>query len=259
MNESRRLYKLAETSRILRGENGCPWDREQTHESLKKYLIEETYEVIDAIDSGDDPKIIEELGDLLYQVYAHSEIAREQNRFSIDDVADGINSKLIRRHPHVFAAKDDITSDEVLTRWEKIKKTEKKNTESAIDGVPKSLPALLKAYRTQEKTSRIGFDWDKVEDVESKLDEEIEEFREAVRSGDKNLIKDELGDILFTIVNIARFLDTDPEEALALSVEKFSSRFRYVEKKAAEKGKNLSDMSLEEMNSLWDNAKGNLS
>ena len=121
------------------------------------------------------------------------------------------------------------------------------------------MPALLKAYRTQEKTSRIGFDWDKVEDVESKLDEEIEEFREAVRSGDKNLIKDELGDILFTIVNIARFLDTDPEEALALSVEKFSSRFRYVEKKAAEKGKNLSDMSLEEMNSLWDNAKGNLS
>ncbi|MBP8083425.1 MAG: nucleoside triphosphate pyrophosphohydrolase [Spirochaetes bacterium] len=255
MNESRKLYKLAETAAVLRAENGCPWDREQTHETLKKYLIEETYEVIDAIDSKDDEKIKEELGDLLYQVYAHSEIAREQKRFDIDDVADGINAKLIRRHPHVFSVKDEITSDEVLTRWENIKKTEKKKGESAIDGVPKSLPALLKAYRTQEKTSRIGFDWDNIEGVEEKLDEEIAEFKEAVKSADKAKIKDEFGDILFTLVNISRFLDIDPEEALLHSTEKFSSRFRLVEKEAAKLEKKISDMTLDEMNSLWDKAK----
>ena len=257
-NESRPLYKLAQTSKTLRSENGCKWDREQTHESLKKYLIEETYEVIDAIDSGDDAKIREELGDLLYQVYAHSEIASETNRFTIDDVADGINEKLIRRHPHVFAEKSDISSDEVLNRWEKIKKSEKKKGESILDGVPKALPALLKALRVQEKTSRIGFDWDKITDVEKKLDEEISEFKEAVARKNSEMAKDEFGDILFTMVNIARFINTDPEEALLHATEKFSRRFRMVERMAAEAGKELSAMSLEDMDELWNKAKREL-
>jgi tetrapyrrole methylase family protein / MazG family protein len=249
------LYILQETARRLRAPEGCPWDREQTHDSLKKYLIEECYEVIDAIESGDDEKIVEELGDLLYQVYAHSEIAAEENRFTLDDVAAGINAKLIRRHPHVFGEKENITSDEVITKWERIKKTEKKKGESILDGVPKSLPALLKAYRMQEKAARVGFDWEKIDDVESKLDEEIAEFKEAVRMEDTAAQLHEFGDILFTMVNLARFINVDPEGALLHTTEKFRRRFRHVEQRAAEAGRNLADMTLAEMDALWNEAK----
>ncbi len=249
------LYKLREIAAILRAEGGCAWDRAQTSKTLKPYLIEEAYEVYEAIESGDPANLKEELGDLLYQVYAHSQIADEEGKFSIDDVADGISAKLVYRHPHVFGDEKAETSEEVIDRWEKIKKKEKAHRESILDGVPVHLPALLKAYRVQQKVSRIGFDWDKIEDVEAKLEEEISEFRESLGTEDHQHITEELGDMLFTLVNIARFLDINPEEALLKTVDKFMGRFRYVEKRSGEEKKDMDTMTLEELDALWEEAK----
>jgi tetrapyrrole methylase family protein/MazG family protein len=254
-NETRPLYELAEIAAYLRSENGCPWDREQDMMSLRKSLIEETYETIDAIESGDAKKIVEELGDVLYQVYAHAQIASEKNLFTIDDVAKGISEKLIRRHPHVFGDETLTTGEAVADRWENIKKKEKAGKESILSGVPAHLPALLKAYRVQEKTSRIGFDWKSADGVENKLEEEVAEFREAVTKKNTEQIFEELGDVLFTIVNLSRFLKIDPEDALQQSTKKFMTRFMHVESRAKEMNRDLKDMTLAEMDELWNEAK----
>lgn len=252
-NETRPLYRLMELASILR--NNCPWDREQTSMTLRPYLIEEAYEAYEAMESTDDLHLKEELGDLLYQVYAHSEIAREENKFNIDDVAQGIINKLIFRHPHVFADKEVKNSAEVIESWEKIKKKEKITRVSILDGVPRHLPSLLKAYRVQQKVSRYGFDWDRIDSVVKKLDEEINEFKEALNCNDIEKITEETGDILFTLVNIARFIKVNPEEALSKTIDKFIKRFRYIEKEAAKSGKEISKMSLEEMDEIWEKAK----
>jgi tetrapyrrole methylase family protein/MazG family protein len=257
--EKRPLYALEELASILRAENGCAWDREQTSRTLKPYLIEEAYEVYEAIDSGDPENLKEELGDLLYQVYAHAQIAREEKRFTIDDVARGIVDKLVYRHPHVFGGEKASSANEVIERWERIKKKEKAHRESILDGVPAHLPSLLKAYRVQQKVSRVGFDWEKTEDVIAKLDEEVAEFKEALSSapgeGANDRMEDEMGDILFTMVNIARFLGINAEDALNRTVGKFMSRFRALEKEAAARGGRLEDMSPAEMDEMWEAVK----
>lgn len=249
------LYRLKQIAKILRAENGCPWDREQTFTSLKPYLIEEAYEVIDAIESGNLDELKEELGDLLYQIYAHSEIASETSSFTVDDVADGISDKLIRRHPHVFGDENITDSKGVKERWEKIKQGEKSVRRSVLDGVPRHLPALLMAHRVQDKVSHVGFDWERIDDAIAKLDEEIGEFKEAVKIEDKDRIVDEAGDILFSIVNVLRFQKIDAEDALRRTIDKFSNRFRYIETKVNEMGKSIDSMSLAELDVLWDESK----
>jgi tetrapyrrole methylase family protein / MazG family protein len=253
--EEKPLYMLMELASILRKK--CPWDKEQTSKSLKPYLIEEAYEAYEAIESDDDEHMKEELGDLLYQIYAHSEIAheREEKGFTIDDVANGIIEKLIRRHPHVFGGEEVNDKHDVIRNWEIIKKKEKTHRESILDGVPKELPALLKAYRIQQKASRVGFDWKEEEDIIKKLDEEITEFKEVLKNTDREKLKEEAGDILFTIVNILRFIDINPEEALSLTIKKFIHRFKFIERESAKEKKNLNEMSLSEMDELWEKAK----
>ena len=258
LNDTPPLYRLKEIARILRAENGCPWDREQTFNSLKPYLVEETYEVYDAIESGDLNDLKEELGDLLYQIYAHSEIASETSSFNIDDVANGISDKLIRRHPHVFGDEDITDSTGVKIRWEEIKKTEKKERKSILDGVPRQLPALVMAYRVQDKVSHVGFDWEKIDDAIIKLDEEIGEFKEAVELEDKDKIIDEAGDILFSLVNVLRFKKVDAEDALRKTIDKFTDRFKYIEAKVNESDRSMDKMSLEELDVLWDESKKHL-
>lgn len=247
--------KLVDIMSALRGEKGCPWDREQTRESLKPFLVEETYEVLEAIDEGRPERIKEELGDLLFQIIFHCRIAEEQNEFDINDVIGKISEKMIGRHPHVFGEARYETSEEVLKQWEERKKEEGKGTESILEGIPKELPSLLRAHRIQARAARAGFDWARVEDVLKKLEEELAEFREALEKKDQSAIEDELGDIFFVLVNISRFVGVNPEDALRKTISKFISRFRYIEMRAAESGKGLSEMSLEQMDALWDEAK----
>ncbi len=253
--EERPLYLLKEIAKILRSENGCAWDRAQTSKTLKSYLVEETYELYDAIEMNDVESMKEELGDVLYQVYAHSQIAEEEGKFSIDDVAHTIARKLIRRHPHVFGNEGPKEKEQVSIDWEKIKKKEKKSGESILSGIPSHTPALLKAYRVQQKVSRVGFDWERIDDVVTKLDEEIGEFKEALALKNRAHLVEEIGDILFCIANIARFLSINPEEALRKTIDKFMTRFRFIEKEAAAAGKELTEMSLAEMDALWEKAK----
>jgi len=248
--------KLVDIMAALRGEKGCPWDREQTRESLKPFLVEETYEVLEAIDEGNPEKIKEELGDLLFQIVFHCQVARERKEFDINDVISKITEKMIGRHPHVFGEATYETSEEVLKQWEERKKEEGKSRESILEGIPRELPSLLRAHRIQARASRVGFDWKQVEDVVEKLDEELKEFREALERKDQKEIEDELGDVFFVLVNISRFVGVNPEDALRKTISKFISRFRYIEMKSAEAGKSLSGMSLEEMDALWDEAKG---
>ncbi len=249
------LEKLKKISEILRSENGCPWDKEQTFSSMKPYLIEEAYEVYDAIDSGSMDDLREELGDVLYQIYAHSQIASETGEFTIDDVAEGISEKLIRRHPHVFADENAEDSQAVLNRWEQIKKEEKSSRKSVLEGVPAHLPALLMAYRMQEKVSHIGFDWESVDDAVMKIDEELEEFKEVVKQQDREKMIDEAGDILFSIVNVLRHQKIDPEEALRKSSAKFKKRFMCLESEAEKAEKDIHQMSLQELDELWEKCK----
>jgi tetrapyrrole methylase family protein/MazG family protein len=248
------LYELVNVMARLRSKDGCPWDREQSHESLKPYIIEETYEVLDAIDRKDDEELREELGDLLLQIVFHAQIAAEEGRFTIDDVARTIVEKLRRRHPHVFGDVEVEDSGEVLKNWEEIKKKEGKI--SVLDGVPEGLPALLKAQRIQEKVQRVGFDWQSIGGTFDKVREEIAELERAIDEGDSAGIEDEFGDILFSLVNVARFLDIDAEESLRQTAKKFSTRFRYIENRVAEIGERpIEDYSLEELDSLWEEAK----
>ena len=246
------LIKIVEK---LRGPEGCPWDKEQTRESLKPFLIEELYELLDALDENNSEGIKEELGDMLFQIVLHCQLSKEHGLFDINDVIENITRKVIRRHPHVFGSKNFKTTKEVMTWWEEHKKKEGKSKESVIEGIPKTLPALLKAQKIQHKASRVGFDWGKIEDIFKKLDEEINEFKCALGKKNQNEIEDELGDIFFVLVRISNFVGVNPEDALRKTTSKFIQRFRHIEMKASEQGKKLSDMTLEEMDALWEEAK----
>lgn len=248
---------LIELMALLRSDNGCPWDREQTHETLKKYLIEEVYEVLEVIDSGDKKKMCEELGDLLLQIVFHAKIASEEKSFDINDVITGLCKKMIDRHPHIFGEVIAETSEQVLDNWEAIKKKEKKlvyHTDVLRD-IPNNLPALMRSYKVQQKAASVGFDWDDVKCVFDKIDEEIGELKEAYKSGDDEKINEELGDALFAVVNLSRFVRIHPELALTNTINKFINRFEYIEKNATKQGKKIDDMTLKEMDELWEQSK----
>lgn len=248
--------RLMDLMRRLRAPGGCPWDAEQTHESLKRYLIEEAYEVIEAID-GNDPELLkEELGDLLLQPVFHASIAEEKGTFTIDEVLETICEKLVRRHPHVFGEQKVKTAEEQVENWERIKKAEKgEERKSAIAGVPPHLPSLLKAQKITEKASRVGFDWAHVDEVYAKVLEELKEFEETMAERNQERMEAELGDLLFAIVNLGRFLRLDPEEALRKTIARFTRRFEYIEEALHERGTSIKDASLAEMESLWVAAK----
>ena len=231
----------------------CPWDKEQTHDSIKAALLEETYETIEAIDLKDYNELKSELGDLLLHIVFHAAIAEENKTFSINDVIDAISEKLIRRHPHVFGDTKVNGTKDILRNWEEIKLSEGRN--SLLEGVPKNLPSLARAFRLQEKASKVGFDWDKKEDVWKKVIEEIEEMHEMERAGDTIEFEKELGDVFFALTNYARFLGVNPENALRGTNEKFIARFNYVEQKIKESGKALTESTLEEMDKYWEESK----
>lgn len=251
------FYDLVEIVRCLRAPGGCPWDVEQTHESIKKDFIEETYEVIEAINKKSVPMMREELGDVMMQVIFHTQIETETGNFNIDDVTDEIAKKLIIRHPHVFGNVNVDGVDDVLTNWDEIKRqTKKQKTVSeSISSVPRELPALMRAQKIQSKAAKAGFDWSEVNGALDKLDEEIAELRQAVSAGDHRNTIEELGDLLFSVVNVSRFVDCDSEEALTLASDKFASRFATVEALADERGINMKETSIEELDKLWDEAK----
>lgn len=231
----------------------CPWDKEQTHDSIKAATLEETYEMIEAIDLKDYNELKAELGDLLLHIVFHSAIAEESKTFSIDDVIDSITDKLIRRHPHIFSDTKVKDTKEILKNWEEIKLSE--GRDSVLEGVPKNLPSLARAYRLQEKASKVGFDWEKKEDVWKKVIEEIEEMHEMEKAGNQDEFEKEMGDVFFALTNYARFLGVNPENALRLTNEKFIARFSYVEKRIKESGKTVSGSTLAEMDKFWDESK----
>jgi len=255
----------------LRAPEGCPWDREQTHESLRTYLIEEAYEVLEALESGNDARFAEEMGDLLLQIVFHSQIAQENGRFTISDVIREIHDKMVRRHPHVFGETHAKNSAEVLRNWEQIKSEERLSkaanpgnhagsksarAASLLDGVSRALPATLEGFQLTRKASRIGFDWENAAGIFEKMDEETTELRNALSVGEPRKVEEELGDLLFATVNLARFLKVDPEIALKKASAKFSRRFRSMENLAREGGREFKNLSREEMEALWNLAKG---
>jgi MazG family protein len=246
------LARLLEImARLRRPKDGCPWDLEQTIDSIKPHLIEEAYEALDAMESGNREHLAEELGDVLMQVVFQSQIASEEGSFSFADVAQGISDKLIRRHPHIFGDVKVADSKEVLRNWEAIKKTEKHVRVSALDGVPKHVPPLHRAYQLQKRAARVGFDWSDIQDVYAKLDEEIVELKEAVAKGDRKHVLEELGDVLFSVVNVARFVKVDPAFALDRANAKFSRRFRVVEGEIVASGRKMKDCTLAQMDEIW--------
>ena len=255
--KSKDFNDLLEIMDILRGAEGCPWDKEQSHESLKKYLVEECYEVLEDIDEKNDDMLIEELGDVLLQVVFHAKIGKEQGYFNINDVIAGICNKMIHRHPHVFGTETINTSEEVLTTWDKIKRDEKgfETYTEELKHVGKNLPSLMRAEKVQKKASKIGFDFDKVESAMDKVIEELKEVKDVYKSNNKAKILEEIGDLFFSVVNVARFLDIEPESALHCTIEKFIKRFDYMEKVSLERGMKLEEMSLNGMDSLWNEAK----
>lgn len=249
------LHKLIEVIARLRAPDGCPWDKEQTHMSLRENMIEEAYEAIDAIESGDSEELKEELGDVLLQVVLHAQIASEESRFDIEDVAKTISDKIIRRHPHVFGNVDVTGTDEVLVNWEKIKRAEKPERTSALSGVTRSQPALMAATQLSKKAIKVGFEWPNEESLWECLDSEIQEFKEALLTENKDEIEDELGDILFSLVNVARWHKVDPELALLKANKKFTKRFQLMEQIAP---KELTEYTQEELEDLWQSAKKEL-
>jgi tetrapyrrole methylase family protein/MazG family protein len=249
--------RLVEIMARLRGPDGCPWDKAQDHKSLKPYLIEEAYEVLDAVDSGNPEKLAEELGDLLLHVVFHAQIASESDEFDIEQICRMISDKLIQRHPHIFGKKKELSQSQILDQWEVIKQNNNKN-HSVLDGVPRTMPALLKAFRLQEKVGHLGFDWKQAKDVVAKIKEEVAEFETAFEQDDEQQMHHELGDLLFSLVNLSRHLGLRAEEALDDTNRKFIERFKYIERKLAEVGKSPSDSTLEEMDALWDEAKHTL-
>lgn len=265
------FQKLVSLQARLRAPNGCPWDREQTHTTLRTYLLEEAYEVLDALESGDDAKFAEEMGDLLLQIVFHSQIAAEEGRFTASDVIREIHEKMVRRHPHVFGEKRARDAAEVLKNWEQIKAEERRakgqkksaggagkamEAASLLDGVSRGLPATLEGLQLTRRAARIGFDWEDVQGVIEKVQEETGEIGRALQTKDRTGAEEELGDLLFAVVNLARFLHVDPEIALKRANAKFSARFRAMERLAWETGKALADVSREEMERLWDTVKG---
>ncbi len=264
---NRRFERLHEIVGILRSPNGCPWDREQTHESIRKNLIEETYEVLETIDDDDPDAMREELGDLLLQVMLHAQMEEEEGVFNVYDVIETLNEKLIRRHPHVFAEKEAGNAEQALQNWEQIKAEEKRNSKdkqddaSLLDGVPRDLPGLLKALEYQKKAAKVGFDWEKPEEVLAKIEEELQELKEAAalsadrKEASKQRQEEELGDLLFSVVNLARFLNIDPELAIVRTNKKFYKRFSYIEKQLRLRGEKIEHTDLIEMERLWQAAK----
>lgn len=259
---NRTFARLHEIVGILRSPGGCPWDQEQTHQSLRQNFIEETYEVLETIDDDDPEHMQEELGDVLLQIMLHAQIEEETGAFTVYDVIESLNQKLIFRHPHVFGDREANDAQTALQNWDAMKVEEKKLkgtldvAASLLDGVPRDLPALLTAYKIQKKAAKVGFDWENIEGAFAKMDEEILELKEAVREGHPALDQQlELGDVLFCAVNIARFIDADPEQSLALVNRKFKQRFQYIEQSLHTQGKDIRSMTLEELDQLWDEAK----
>jgi MazG family protein len=249
----------------LRGPDGCPWDHEQTYESLRSYLIEECYEVADAIDRDDPEDLCEELGDLLFQIVFLARLAKEDKRFTTDQVIEGISQKMIRRHPHVFGDESVSTSEEVLKNWEAIKAEEKREAvgrgkiverpQSVIDGIPPALPALLKAQRLGTKAARVGFDWERPEQVIDKIDEEFGELQQAMERQDRDGAREELGDLLFSVVMLARKLEIDPEGALEQTNLKFGRRFRWIERRLADDDRTIERTPSDRLEELWEQSK----
>ena len=254
------INDLLEIMVHLRSPGGCPWDAEQTHESIRNSLIEETYEVIEAINKKDRELLLEELGDVLLQVVFHTRMEEEKGSFGFSDVCDGICKKLIERHPHVFGDVSVESTDDVLRNWDTIKRKSKgqKTQGSAMEKIPKEMPALMRAEKIQSKAKKAGFDWDEIDGALEALESEIRELREAMQSGEKSEVENEMGDVLFSCVNVSRFLDVDPELALTASNEKFIARFLEVERLAKEQGIDMKEKSIEELDELWRQAKINL-
>ena len=245
------FIELLEILRRLRAPDGCSWDEEQTSETLIPYLLEETYEIIEAIEGGEVESLKEELGDLSLHILFQAELARESGKFDISDSLRHISEKLIRRHPQVFDKNNsDHSTKDINKSWEAAKQKEKKR-DNILDGVPKNLPALIRARRIQEKAANVGFDWDSLPPVLDKIDEEMTELKGAVALKDPENIKDEMGDVLFSLVNLSRFLDINPEDALRMTISKFETRFAQVEKELKKRGKSLTDSTLEEMDEIW--------
>jgi tetrapyrrole methylase family protein/MazG family protein len=254
--QKRSFDELVQLMTTLRGPDGCPWDRKQTLASLKPFVIEEAYEVVDAIDREDRASLAEEVGDLLLEAVFVAELAREEGSFNIYDSVTAVHDKLVRRHPHVFGDVLAGDAEQVLVNWEKQKNEERKaEDKSLLAGVPQSLPALLKASRLTEKAARVGFDWRAADDVFAKVDEELAEVREAVGAGDEAHMHEEIGDLLFTVANLARKLNINPEEALQSTNRKFTARFESMEAEARGAGKNIDAYTLEELDVLWEKAK----
>src|SRR6266481_1101882 len=255
INSTINFGKLCEIVAKLRGPGGCPWDREQTHESLLPALIEEAYEVTEAAREKNDAHFREELGDLLLLVVMHAEIASETDRFNIDDVVRDISEKLIRRHPHVFGTSDARDSGAVLKQWEAIKRDEKKTDSHYLASLPKALPALQRAQKAQSKAARVNFDWADLRDVVAKIEEEVREIKEATTSRDRAMMEDEIGDVLFAVVNLARKCKIDAESALQGGTDKFVTRFNQLEDELRAQGKQLGDVDLAEMDAIWNRIK----
>lgn len=251
------IEDLLDIMRILREPGGCPWDAQQNHESIKKDLIEETYEVIEAINKNDKELLCEELGDLLMQVVFHAQMEKEKGEFEFADVTDGICKKLIERHPHVFGQVSVSGVDDVLTNWDAIKRKSKgqKTTTQSMNSVPRELPALMRATKLQKKAADVGFDWSDVSGALDKLEEEIAELRQAIGNNDRENMNEELGDVLFSAVNVSRFIKVDAEEALTAASDKFLARFTKVESLAQERNIDMKSSALEELDKLWDEAK----
>jgi MazG family protein len=258
-NTGAKFQRLVDIMARLRSPGGCPWDREQTFESIKPYTLEETYEVLDAIDRKDWDELRGELGDFILQAVFYAQMAAEEKRFSIDDSLDAINEKLIRRHPHIFGDESAATGDEVLKIWDQVKSQERKKKSAEEQGllssVPRALPALMEARQITSRAARVGFDWSNIEDVFAKLDEERAEFAEARERGTQEQIEDELGDLFFVLVNIARFVKVDPEQALRRTNAKFRQRLAHVERRLAAQGREMSGTPIEELEALWQEAK----
>ena len=249
------FIELLEVLRRLRAPGGCSWDQKQTSDSLTPYLLEETYEIIEAIEEGDIETLKEELGDLTLHILFQAELARENRKFDISDSLRHISEKLIRRHPQVFGKHNSkLTTDDINKSWEAAKQKEKQR-DNILDGVPKNLPALIRARRIQEKAANVGFDWDDLPPVLDKIDEEMTELKEAVALKEPENIKDEMGDVLFSLVNLSRFLNINPEDALRMTISKFETRFAQVEKELKKRGKSLTDSTLEEMDEIWNVVK----
>ena len=255
------FQKLLELMDTLRGPGGCPWDQEQTRETLKPLLVEEAFEVLEALDGSDSNELCDELGDLLFQVIFHSRIAQEKEEFDIHDVCRRSYEKMVRRHPHVFGDEHYRDSAELLKHWEDIKAAEKKSAggkvtrESLLDGIPEKIPALYSTYQMSSKAARVGFDWNSIEQIRDKVVEEFEELQDALRQGEEEQIKEEVGDLLFAALNIARYLQIDPETALNQANRKFSARFRAMEKHFVSQGRVLKEVPLEEMEAFWQDNK----